>query len=147
MRLLPFNLTLLYLTIFLSGSSAQCISGGDDGTINSILVNGGEGAVVSLCPGATIVIYNSIQFTANNQEISTQGYPTDSTRATVIIGGGNLSRLIAGFGFSGATVRSIQVDGNEPNLGHVDSKYFLLFQNPLLGTSFQRVASRMLVLL
>ena len=136
MHLLPFNLSLLCLIIFLSRASAQCISGGDDGTINNVLSNGGEGAVVSLCPGATIVIYNEIRFTAGNQEISTQGYPTDSSRATIIIGGGNLSRLIAGFGFSGATVRSIQVDGNEPNLGHVDSKCFLLYRRSLLEYLF-----------
>lgn len=125
MRCPSIAISLLSLASVLSCATAQCISGGDDGTINNILSSSGEGAVVSLCPGATIVIYNTIQFTADNQEISTQGYPTDSSRATIIIGGGSLSQLIGGFGFSGTTLRSIQIDGNEPNLGHVDSEFHL----------------------
>lgn len=131
MRFLHSYRGLLSLISILTGACAQCISGGDDSTINSALSNGGEGTVVSLCPGATITIFNQISFTANNQEISTEGYPTDSTRATIIIGGGNLSRLIEGFGFSGATLRSIQVDGNEPNLGHIDSKLCLIMPESL----------------
>lgn len=48
-------------------------SSANDTVINSILYYGGIGTIVSLCPGATILLSNTIFFTAPNQEISTAG--------------------------------------------------------------------------
>ena len=105
-----------YLGIATSASAA-CISSGDQTTINNLFNAGGAGTVVQLCPSATILISASIQFSADNQEISTQGYPTGSTRATVkIAAGNNLATLISGRQ-SGVQIKNIQLDGDRPNNG------------------------------
>jgi hypothetical protein len=55
--------------------------------MNSLLATSGEGYILSLCPSTQYVITAPIQFAAPNQEISTQGYPTDDTRATLVVFG------------------------------------------------------------
>lgn len=98
-------------------ASAACISSGDQTTINNKLSTGGAGAVVQLCPSATILISASIQFSADNQEISTEGYPTGNTRATIKIAtGNNVATLIQGRN-SGIRIKNIQLDGDRPNNG------------------------------
>src|SRR5690348_498281 len=72
------------VTLFAQAEGA-CLSSGNQDTINNLLTQGGPNTVVSLCPGTTIPITAPIVFTAAGQEISTEGYPTDDTRATVII--------------------------------------------------------------
>ncbi|RFU35451.1 hypothetical protein B7463_g849, partial [Scytalidium lignicola] len=107
----------LALSGLLTAASAACISSGDQNTINTALSSGGAGAVVQLCPGATILITDTINFSADNQEISTQGYPTDSSRATIQIAPGNTaSTLITGKN-NGIKIRNIQLDGDRPNNG------------------------------
>ncbi|KAK5994330.1 hypothetical protein PT974_04803 [Cladobotryum mycophilum] len=99
-------------------SSAACISSGDQNTINNALSSGGAGAVVQLCQNALIQITGQISFTADNQEISTQGYPTGSTRATIQIKPGNTaSTIIQGAHHNGIKIKNIQLDGNRPNAG------------------------------
>jgi hypothetical protein len=107
----------LSLSSLLIAANAACISSGNQDTINAALSSGGTGAVVQLCPGATIQITDTINFSADDQEISTQGYPTDSTRGIIQIApGNNASTLIAGRN-NGIKIRNIQVDGNRPNAG------------------------------
>ncbi|KAK3935323.1 hypothetical protein QBC46DRAFT_462142 [Diplogelasinospora grovesii] len=97
---------------------AACISSGNQDTINQLLQSGGADTVVSLCPGTTIPITDSIVFTADGQEISTQGYPADDTRATIIIQpGSNVTSAIRGNWQNHVRVLNIQVDGNRPNAG------------------------------
>ena len=55
--------------------------------IEQLLTTGGNGYVLSLCPGRQYFITQPINFTAPNQEISTQGYPTGSDRATLVVSG------------------------------------------------------------
>lgn len=47
-------------------------------------VEGGPGTRVSLCPGTTFQLTGPVVFTAKDQELSTQGYPTDETRAKLL---------------------------------------------------------------
>lgn len=118
MRFLPYLLTVSVARKF---ASAACISSGNQNTINSALSSGGAGAIVQLCAGVTIQITGTIQFTADNQEISTQGYPTGTTRATIQIATGNsVSTLISGTGHNGIRILNIQLDGNRPNAGNVN---------------------------
>lgn len=99
--------------------SADCIPSGPASTVNSALQAGGAGAVIQLCPSAIINITDAeITFTAEDQELSTEGYPEDSTRATVIIEpGSNITSAIWGRWTSGVKVLNLQVDGNRPNAG------------------------------
>jgi parallel beta-helix repeat protein len=96
-------------------AASSCIPSGTDANINAALV--GSGAQAVLCPGAVFSLANSVTFTAPNQEIYTQGMPTDSTRAILRVTGSNLTTAISGNNQSGVTVENIQVDGNRPALG------------------------------
>lgn len=106
--------------VSLSGlASAACIGSGDQTTINNALAAGGAGTIVQLCANALISVEGAITFTAENQEISTQGYPTDNTRATIQIQPGNgAGTIIDGGRHSGIRIQNIQVDGNRPNAGY-----------------------------
>lgn len=55
--------------------------------LNQLLSGGGDGYVLSLCPGREYIITQPLAFAAPNQEISTQGYPAGGDRATLVVGG------------------------------------------------------------
>ncbi|KAG8219008.1 hypothetical protein J3R82DRAFT_4764 [Butyriboletus roseoflavus] len=55
--------------------------------LNTLLNSSGAGYTLSLCPSQQYVITAPLLFAAPNQEISTNGYPTDSTRATLVVDG------------------------------------------------------------
>ncbi|KAJ7506583.1 hypothetical protein B0H11DRAFT_1850080 [Mycena galericulata] len=55
--------------------------------INTLLNSSGPGYVLKLCPGEQYILQSPILFAAPNQEISTEGYPTDDTRATLVVDG------------------------------------------------------------
>ena len=55
--------------------------------LNQLLSSGGSGYTLSLCPGQQYFITQPLAFAAPNQEISTQGYPTGSGRATLVVAG------------------------------------------------------------
>jgi hypothetical protein len=112
------------LLIALNYANAACISSGNHDTINNALLNGGPGARIQLCPGAVIQISDTIAFTADNQEISTEGYPTGDTRATIqLIPGTAANILIEGGSRNGIRILNLQVDGNRPNTGYQQGPY------------------------
>lgn len=55
--------------------------------LNQLLSNGGQGYVLSLCPGQQYLLTQPLAFAAPNQEISTQGYPLGDARATLVVDG------------------------------------------------------------
>lgn len=110
---------LLALLSLISIVNTACISSGDETVVNNLLARGGANTVVSLCTNSVFHLKNPIVFTAPNQELSTQGYPTDFTRATLVVTGVNQSAAIIGNcgQCSGLKIRNIQVNGNRPALG------------------------------
>lgn len=99
--------------------ASGCISSGDQNTINNALAAGGSNAIVQLCASALIQVTGQITFAAANQEISTAGYPTGSTRATLQIApGSTVSTIIAGGNHNGVRILNIQIDGNRANTGY-----------------------------
>jgi parallel beta-helix repeat protein len=62
---------------------------------------------------------SAITFTAPDQQIYTEGLPTGSTRATLVVDGSTESSAIVGTSVSGITVENIQVNGNKPALGRI----------------------------
>ncbi|UKZ64069.1 uncharacterized protein TrAtP1_005289 [Trichoderma atroviride] len=99
-------------------ASAACISSGDQNTINSAFQSGGQNAVVQLCPNALIQITDIVKFTADGQELSTQGYPTDSSRATIQVAvGSGASTLISARDLNNIRIKNIQLEGNRQNAG------------------------------
>jgi hypothetical protein len=55
--------------------------------LNELLSSGGAGYVLSLCPNQNYSITAPLQFTAPEQEINTQGLPSDGSRAVLVISG------------------------------------------------------------
>ncbi|KAJ7771035.1 hypothetical protein DFH07DRAFT_804570 [Mycena maculata] len=86
--------------------------------MNTLLNSSGAGYVLKLCPGREYFIQSPILFAAPGQEISTEGYPTDDTRATLVVSG----PVADGTGHTNAVdgtcdtcsnlmLRNIQIDG------------------------------------
>jgi hypothetical protein len=115
----PKSLLAIFLPLGLA--AAACVSSGDQNTINSLFQSGGAGTVVQLCASTVLSVSDAITFTADNQELSTSGYPTDDTRGTIqAAANSNASTLITGYGFGGLKLTNIQVDGLRPSLGAVE---------------------------
>ena len=55
--------------------------------MNLALNSSGSGFVLQLCPNESYFIQAPILFAAPNQEISTVGYPTDNSRAILVVSG------------------------------------------------------------
>lgn len=99
-------------------ASAACISSGDQNTINNAFRSGGQNAVVQLCPNALIQITGQITLIADGQELSTQGYPTDSSRATIQVAvGSSASTLVYARDLNNVRIKNIQLEGNRQNAG------------------------------
>ncbi|SEN94244.1 right-handed parallel beta-helix repeat-containing protein [Actinacidiphila rubida] len=98
--------------------AAACIGSGDVAGITAALQ--GQGAQAVLCPGATFSLTAPIGFTAPDQTISTQGLPTGSGRATLVVTGAAQSTAIQGNGQSGVVVENVQINGNRVALGRID---------------------------
>ncbi|KAF8182161.1 hypothetical protein K438DRAFT_1908086 [Mycena galopus ATCC 62051] len=90
--------------------------------INTLLNSSGPGYVVSLCPNTEYIIQSPLFFAAANQEISTLGYPTDDSRATLVVNGpvangtGHTCAVNGACGdCSGIALRNIQINGSRGN--------------------------------
>lgn len=110
-------------TVLRKRTSACLGSSATDTDINSAFFYGGAGTTVSLCAGATINLSNPVVFTAASQELSTEGYPTDDTRATLVVTGSNQANAVTttcgACDFS--SIRNIQVNGQRPSLGYMST--------------------------
>jgi len=71
-----------------------CIPSGTEADINGALA--GTGAEAVLCPNALFILSNPVRFSAPNQRLYTQGFPTDETRALLRIGDAALTNAING---------------------------------------------------
>ena len=79
--------------------------------LNSLLNSSGQGYTLSLCAGEAYPLTAPLLFTAPNQEISTAGYPSDSTRATLVVKGINQTTAVDGTcaNCDGVKLRNVQV--------------------------------------
>jgi parallel beta-helix repeat protein len=77
--------------------------------LNTLLNSSGSGYVLSLCPSTQYLIQAPILFASPNQEISTLGYPTDNSRAVLVVNGP----------VSNGTGHTTAVDGTCANCGGV----------------------------
>jgi len=94
-----------------------CIPSGTQDDINAALV--GAAAEAVLCPGAVFILSNSVKFTAPDQRLYTQDFPTDETRAVLRVGSDALTNAIDGNNQSGIGIQNIEVDGNRTELGYL----------------------------
>ncbi|KAJ3831913.1 hypothetical protein F5878DRAFT_41917 [Lentinula raphanica] len=95
--------------------------------MNVALNSSGQGYILSLCPNTEYPIQAPILFAASNQEISTQGYPTDDSRALIIVNG----TVFNGTGQTtaidgtctqcdGVRLRNVQINGSRNGGGPVN---------------------------
>jgi hypothetical protein len=104
---------------FVSIASRQvgCVSNqANADALQNLLIRGGSGYVLRLCPNQQYLLDKPLLFNATNQEISTAGYPTDGTRATLVVGGDPATNVNAvrgnRKGMDGCALRNVQCDGN-----------------------------------
>lgn len=99
-----------------TATQEPCLSGGDQNTINAKLNGPNKTAV--LCPGAVFELTDSVIISADGQQIYTEGFPTDDTRAMLRIVSSDLSTAVYMRDFNNAILSHVVVDGNRPNLGY-----------------------------
>ncbi|KAG8875167.1 hypothetical protein FRB98_008055, partial [Tulasnella sp. 332] len=96
-----------------------CLTSGDEMLINELFEKGGRGTRVSLCQGSIFRLqHSSIVFTAEAQELYTEGYPDGRYRAMLVIEGANLATAVKGDckACNNIAIRHLIVDGNRPAL-------------------------------
>lgn len=99
-------------TLFLASHSAAaaCTSNttNTDG-LQALLQQGGEGYTLSLCSNQVYSLTAPLNYTAAHQEISTEGYPTDSSRAMLVVTGNLQTTAVQGTGANLDYARLISV--------------------------------------
>jgi hypothetical protein len=97
--------------------AVACLNSGDETTINAALA-GPTGTAV-LCRGAVFDLHAPVVFTRDGQQLYTEGFPIDSTRATLRVDAPLLATALVFAGHSGVRVSHVIVDGNRPALGRI----------------------------
>ncbi len=97
-----------------------CLESGDQNTINARLK--GIGAIANLCPGAVFELTEAVTISADRQQIYTEGFPTDETRATLRIVSTYLTAAVQMRDYNGVVLSNLILDGNRPALGQRDGE-------------------------
>ncbi|GEM_PF-3087554 len=105
-------------------SVSSCIPSGGEESINRALV--GEGSKAKLCRGSVFELKSPVFFTNSNQEIYTEGYPTDDSRAVLRIARPDVEIAVNGRHKSGIKLKNVIVDGSRPKYGHKSGHYSLI---------------------
>ena len=95
-----------------------CIPSGDHTSIQNALTGPGSKAV--LCPNAVFELSDTVFFTHDNQEIYTQGFPRDDSRALLRIVGKKLATAVSAESSDYVALRNVIIDGNRPQLGFAE---------------------------
>ena len=92
-----------------------CIPSGDQQDINAKLSQTGDVAV--LCSGAVFELTAPVVFSADSQQVYTEGFPTDDRRAVLRVASASEPSAVLMRDRSDAVLSNVIVDGNRPNLG------------------------------
>ncbi|GMR11047.1 MAG: hypothetical protein BMS9Abin28_1871 [Anaerolineae bacterium] len=96
-------------------TAEPCIPSGDHASIQNALTGPGSKAV--LCANAVFELGDTVFFTDDNQQIYTQGLPTDDSRALLRVVGKDLATAVSAEGNDYVSLRNVIIDGNRPQLG------------------------------
>ena len=96
-------------------TTTPCIDSGDHAAIQDALVAAESEAV--LCPDSVFELGATIEYTAANQKVYTQGFPTDDSRALLTVGSSDIATALRAGNHDGAELRNVIVDGNQSELG------------------------------
>lgn len=94
---------------FSVAASTTCIAGGDQNTIMNAL--SGPGSVANLCPGAVFNLTGTVNFSHDDQEIRTEGYPADNGSKALLRVVTAFPAAINGKSRSRVKLKNIAVDG------------------------------------
>lgn len=97
-----------------------CLPWGDQDDINARL--NGPGAVVELCPNAFFELTAPVVFSADGQRLTTQGQPTDDSRAVLRVTGANQTSAVVMIDRSDVELSHLIIDGNRPQLGYLEGE-------------------------
>ncbi len=92
-----------------------CIPSGDHQSIQQALTARGSKAV--LCPSAVFALRDTVIFVEDDQEIHTQGFPTDDSRALLRVDHEGVVTAVSSGNKSRVKLRNVIIDGNRPELG------------------------------
>lgn len=109
----PTNIPVSTSTITLE--IPACIPSGDHDSIQNALTD--EGAKAILCQNAVFELSETVFFTRDNQEIYTQGFPTDASRALLRIVHKDVATAVSMGNRAGVKLSHVIIDGNRPELG------------------------------
>lgn len=98
-----------------SATSQPCLASGDQSAINARLHSEGDKAI--LCQGAVFNLTGPVVVNANKQEIYTEGFPKDDSRATLRIVS-SVTTAVVMRDYSDVVLSNLIIDGNRPNLGY-----------------------------
>lgn len=70
-----------------------------------------------MCQGAVFALRDSITFTNDDQEIHTEGFPIDDSRALLRVADKRVATAVFSGDFARVKLRNIVIDGNRPELG------------------------------
>ncbi|ORX37311.1 hypothetical protein BD324DRAFT_625659 [Kockovaella imperatae] len=106
------------LLICLPLAVASCITNSSStAQLQALLQEGGEGYKLELCRNQIYSLTDVLSYTAAGQEISTEKYPKDESRATLKVAGFNVTCAVKATanGLDGIALRNVQIDGNRGN--------------------------------
>ena len=103
-------------------SRQSCISSGTQDDINKALV--GRYSEAILCKGSVFELSGPVVFTSSNQRVYTQGFPTDDTRAKLVISDQKAVTAIEMINMDHISLSNVIVDGNRKNLGSALGKLY-----------------------
>lgn len=136
-RLIEALLCILALSSYTTAEhhlpTPKCILTSSAKSLNERFQVGGPGTVLLLCPHTLIELEEPIKFTDSFQELATWGYPTDESRATLVINTPYAHGVAMDTAISadcekciGSRIRNLRIDGGRKSWWKLDSASALI---------------------
>ena len=102
----------------------RCVPSGTQEDINARLRRAGD--VALLCAGSVFDLTSPVVFSADGQQVHTEGFPTDDRRARLRLASPFAVMAVYMLNRSNVMLRNVIVDGNQPNLGPAQGQALIL---------------------
>ena len=115
----------------------SCVPSGTQQDINARLRLPGD--VAMLCAGAVFELTSPVAFSADGQQIHTEGFPTDDRRARLRLAGALGATAVSMIERSNVVLSHVIVDGSLPNLGAASGGALILAGGSASGQVIRNV--------
>jgi Tol biopolymer transport system component len=115
----------------------SCVPSGTQQDINNRLRQPGD--VALLCAGAVFELTSPVVFSADGQQIHTDGFPTDDRRARLRLASEFAATAVYMLDRSNVVLSHVIVDGNQPNLGPAPGGALILAGGSVVGQVIRNV--------